>query len=98
VPATPAEISRRPTIRFSADSGRATGSGGCNSYGGTATITGQSMRISRVISTKRACIDPSTNAQESRFFVALESVDRFHISADTLQLYRGSGVALRFAR
>jgi len=96
--AFPADEGRRPTLRFSADSGRATGSGGCNSFGGTATISGPSLRVSRVISTKRACTDQALNEQETRFFSTLEAVDRYAITADTLKLYRGPAVALRFVR
>lgn len=98
VAAIPDQVDRRPTIRFSADSSRAEGNGGCNSYGGEATISGSSLHVSRVISTKRACIDAALNQQESRFFSALETADRYAVSADTLRLYRGTGVALRFVR
>jgi len=98
IAAIPNEIDRRPTIRFSADSGRASGNGGCNSYGGQATISGTSLQVSRVISTKRACVDAALNQQESRFFAALETVDHYSVSSDTLRLLRGSAVALRFVR
>ena len=94
----PTEIDRRPTLRFSADSARAEGNGGCNSYGGQATINGSSFKVSRVISTKRACVDASLNQQESRFLSVLETVDRYAVSRDTLRLYRGPDVALRFVR
>jgi heat shock protein HslJ len=96
--AIPGDEARRPTIRFSTDSARASGSGGCNSYSGTATVSGESLHVSRVISTKRACIDQALNEQETRFFGALETVDRYGISGDTLSLYRGPDVALRFVR
>lgn len=96
--AVPADAAGRPTLRFSADSARASGSGGCNSYGGTAAINGPSLQVSRVISTKRACIEPALNEQETRFFRALESVDRYAIAGDTLQLFHGTDVALRFVR
>jgi len=98
VAAIPNEIDRRPTIRFSADSARASGNGGCNSYGGEATISGSSLHVSRVISTKRACVDAAMNQQESRFFSVLETVDHYSVSSDTLRLLRGSAVALRFVR
>jgi putative lipoprotein len=94
----PAQVDRRPTLRFSADSARAEGNGGCNSYGGAATIQGSTLHVSRVISTKRACVDAALTQQESRFFSALETVDRYAVSADTLRLYRGPDVALRFVR
>lgn len=96
--AIPTDEARRPTLHFSADSGRASGNGGCNNYGGTAVIAGQSITVSRLISTKRACIDPAMNAQETRFLTALEAVDRYAISGDTLRLYRGPDLSLRFVR
>jgi putative lipoprotein len=98
IAAIPTQVDRRPTIRFSADSARATGNGGCNSYGGDATVSGSSLHVSRVISTKRACLDPALNQQESRFFSALETVDRYAVSSDTLSLYHGPDAALRFVR
>jgi heat shock protein HslJ len=98
VEAIPTQVDRRPTIRFSADSARASGNGGCNSYGGEATISGSSLRVSRVISTKRACTDAAMNQQESHFFSVLETVDRYAVSSDTLSLYHGSAAALRFVR
>ena len=98
VAAIPTQIDRRPTIRFSADTARARGNGGCNSYGGQATINGSSIQVSRLISTKRACVDAAMNQQESRFLSVLETVDRYTLSSDTLRFYRGSDVALRFVR
>jgi putative lipoprotein len=96
--AIPTDEARRPTLHFSADSSRASGNGGCNTYSGTAAISGQTITMSRLISTKRACIDPAMNAQETRFLSALEGVDRFAISGDTLRLYRGPDLSLRFIR
>jgi heat shock protein HslJ len=96
--AIPTDEARRPTLAISADSSRASGNGGCNSYGGTAAISGQSIKVSRLISTKRACIDQAMNEQETRFLGALEAVDRYAISGDTLRLYRGPGMSLRFIR
>jgi len=98
VAAIPNEIDRRPSIRFTTDSARVTGNGGCNSYGGDAAFNGSSVRVSRLISTKRACNDAALNQQETRLFSVLETVDRYSVSADTLKLFHGSGVALRFVR
>jgi heat shock protein HslJ len=98
VEAIPDQIDRRPTIRFNADTTRASGNGGCNSYGGDAAVGGGSLHITRVISTKRACVDAALNQQESRFFSMLAAVDRYSVAADTLLLYRGPDVALRFVR
>jgi putative lipoprotein len=96
--AIPTDEARRPTLHFSEDSSRASGNGGCNTYSGTAVISGQKITMSRLISTKRACIDPALNAQETRFLSALEAVDRYELSGDTLRLYRGPDLSLRFIR
>src|SRR4051794_851211 len=46
------------TIRFSAD-GKVSGSGGCNSFGGTYTAgANRSMVFSQLISTLKACASP----------------------------------------
>ena len=89
---------RDPWLRFTAADGRVGGSTTCNSLGGTYQASGDRLSFGPLISTKMACVEESLMAQESRFMAALDSVERFAISADTLRLYPAgaTSAALRF--
>jgi heat shock protein HslJ len=78
------------TLKFGAD-GRAGGSGGCNSYGGEYLERGDNLSFSRIISTKRACLDESANEQEQRYFAALGSASKFKLSHNRLTIFCGDG-------
>lgn len=78
------------TLKFGED-GRASGSTGCNSYGGTYQVRGDNISFSRLISTRRACLDQNANQQESRFLSALEAASRFRLSSNRLTLLSDRG-------
>ena len=78
------------TLKFGAD-GRTGGSGGCNSYGGEYREQGGSLSFSRIVSTKRACLDESANRQEQRYFAALKSASRFSLADTRLTIFHGGG-------
>jgi putative lipoprotein len=80
----------RITLKFGKD-GRVGGSGGCNSYGGSYQVQGDRLTFYRVFSTKRACIDPNANRQESQYFAALESANRFRLLDKRLSVYYSGG-------
>lgn len=86
------------TLKFGED-GRASGSTGCNSYSGTYQVRGDSVTFSRLISTRRACLDQNANQQEQRFLAALEAANRFRLSSNRLTILsdRGRSV-LNFVR
>jgi putative lipoprotein len=65
------------TLEIAAD-GRASGRGGCNSYGGTATIDGDKLSFSPVVATQMACAEALMN-QEQKFFDALGRVAAFRL-------------------
>jgi len=97
-PATRRGTERDPWIRFTAADGRATGSTGCNSMGGSYTLDGDRLTFGPMVSTKMACLEGNLMAQESRFLAVLDSVERFTVGADTLALYvpGTAAAALRF--
>lgn len=78
------------TAKFGED-GRVGGSTGCNSYGGTYDVRGDTISIGRLISTKRACLDQNANEQERRFLAALEGANRFRLSSDRLTILSDRG-------
>jgi heat shock protein HslJ len=86
------------TLEFSRD-GKIGGNGGCNSYGGDYQIRAESLSLSRIVSTKRACIAQNAMQQEQRYFEALGSVGRFKFSDNQLTIfYDGGRGALNFVK
>ena len=73
------------TLRLG-DDGRAGGSTGCNSYGGNYQVRGDTISFSRIVATRRACLDQNANEQEHRFLSVLESGDRFRLSSNRLTI------------
>ena len=71
------------TLEIAAD-GKVSGRGGCNGFGGTATIQGRVIRFSRMVSTMMACVS-DVMAQERSFLDGLAKVRRWDI-------HRGSGL------
>jgi heat shock protein HslJ len=78
------------TLNFGSDSS-ASGSAGCNSYRGTYRVQGNSITFSRLVSTRRACLDERANQQEQRYLAALESATRFRLDANRLTVYPNRG-------
>ncbi len=70
---------RDAQIRFDPDSGRATGSGGCNRFSGTFLRNGNKLQISQLAATRTACADPSRSAEEAQFFAALQSTTGYRM-------------------
>ncbi len=81
----------RATLNFGAD-GQLAGSGSCNQYSGSYTLTGEALRVSsKTAMTLMACV-PELMDQESRLLQLLSQVQRFKISADgALILETGDG-------
>lgn len=79
---TPASITTVITI---AEDGKVSGRGGCNGFGGNATVRGRTIRFSRMVSTMMACA-PDVMAQEQRFLKTLERVQRWSLQRGTGRL------------
>ncbi len=84
------------TLDFSVK-GRATGNGSCNKYFATVDISGSSIRVGAVGSTRMACAT-AVSLQEVKYFEALEAAHRFVIEGASLCIYGGSNKPLRFTR
>jgi len=86
---------KHPTLRF--EGGRVYGDGGCSRYSSTATgAKPGEIAIGPLRSTRRACRDPRTLANEELFFKRLEGATAYSWSAGRLQLdYTVDGVAGR---
>lgn len=84
------------TLNFAADEQRVSGYGGCNQFSGEYAQNGASLRMGPLLSTRRACLEPALNTQETAYFQALESANRYSIEGGQLVLYQGNQVVARF--
>jgi heat shock protein HslJ len=75
------------------DDGRVSGDTGCNMYSGAYTVSGPTMSIGPLISTRRACLSEAANAQEQAFLAALGATMTFEMQGATLTLRDDSGAA-----
>ena len=78
------------TLRLAEDE-RVSGSTGCNNYGGTYQVRGDNISFSRIVSTRRACLDQNANEQEHRFLSTLETANRFRLSSNRLTILSDRG-------
>ncbi len=78
------------------DEGDAGGTSACNSYFGSYTISGAEIGFSGLGSTMMACEPVEVMDSESAYLAALELVDGFSATEDSLTL-TGEGVELVFA-
>ena len=83
------------TLIFEED--KVSGSGGCNSYFGGYSITGDKIRFSDLGMTLMACLDNQANQQETDYFNALGQIEFYQVSQDSLTL-TGSNVSLEFIK
>lgn len=70
------------------------GNGGCNAFGGTVKTNGDTINFSSLFSTKMYC--EGVQSLENLYFSHLEKVNRYVIKGNTLQLYNGDSLLLRF--
>ena len=87
---TPAVAGTTVTLKFGEDD-RASGSTGCNSFSGTYQVRGDNISFSRLISTRRACLDQNANEQEQRFLSTLGAANRFRLTRGRLTILSDRG-------
>lgn len=96
---TPASLgagARPATLTFEVDSARAGGFLGCNRYGASYSVDGDSIDFGPIISTKMACAEGME--LERRMSEALEAAVRYEVTADSLVLLGPTGAVARFER
>jgi heat shock protein HslJ len=84
-----------PTLAFD-ETGGVNGSTGCNQYNGEVTIDGSDLSFGPLATTRMACLDNETAAQEQAFLGAMEAVTSYTID-DEGRLVLDGGEALTFA-
>jgi heat shock protein HslJ len=86
------------TLEFP-EEGKAVGRGSCNRFFGTVEISGESIQFGPLASTKMACIDAATSAQETKYLEALQAAERIAFDGPALVIYfKGDDQPLRFSR
>jgi heat shock protein HslJ len=74
------------------------GSSSCNRFFGTVSISGESIKISPLGSTRMSCPEATMN-QEAKYLNALKDAERFTRDGSTLLIYcKGMAKPLRFIR
>ncbi len=85
------------TMAFT-EPGKVAGSGSCNRYFGSVTLSGQQIGFSQVGATKMACMGPAGEL-ESRYFAALQQAQRYEVKDGQLLIHvQGQAAPLRFVR
>ncbi len=73
------------------------GSGGCNTFGGTYSLAGSEIAFQDIFTTEMACLDEGVMDQESKFYAALGSAERFELTDGALKIwYDGGSATLNF--
>ncbi|HKP15662.1 MAG TPA: META domain-containing protein [Gemmatimonadaceae bacterium] len=80
---------REPQLVLSSETGRVSGSGGCNQLSGRYEAEDGSLTFSTLATTRRAC--PSGMDVERRFLAALRATSRAEITQQRLELYDDDG-------
>jgi heat shock protein HslJ len=86
----------KPFLEFDEKSQRVSGDSGCNRFSGTFELSGTSLKFSRLMSTKRACLAEEVNRLEMNFLQALENITRFEAQQNVLRLFAGDNQSLVF--
>ncbi|MFW5772371.1 MAG: META domain-containing protein, partial [Phototrophicaceae bacterium] len=88
---TPVVEGSEVTLAFGEDR-RVSGSGGCNSFGGSYSADGDSIDFGMLVSTLMACMADDLMEQEAAYLAALESATTYAIDGDTLTIETEDGV------
>jgi heat shock protein HslJ len=77
------------TAIFTAD--QVSGSAGCNTFSGSYTLDGTTLKIGPLASTMKACADQAVNDQEQQFLAALQASTTYSQSGNSLTLKAAGG-------
>lgn len=85
----------RPELEFNTNEKRVSGTTGCNQLSGNYTTTGNTFQFgSNMVLTKMAC----PQYDENNFLNAMNSINRFAIKGDQLQLLKDSTLVMVFTK
>jgi heat shock protein HslJ len=79
----------KPKVTAKFKQGSVGGSDGCNAYGGDCKIVGNTMSISKIISTLMYCIPPEIMKQAMQYYTALNDAESYEIKGQKLYIHCG---------
>jgi heat shock protein HslJ len=82
------------SLSFQDTSKRFGGYGGCNSYGGVYTINKNNIKMEKIISTKKACIEGMRT--EHKIKTILSNTDQYKVTGNTLEFFQNSKLMATF--
>ena len=85
-----------PYLQFDKESAGFAGFAGCNRFFGKYEAIGSQLKLSGIGMTKRACVDAEIGKTEMQMVQALGKINRFEIKENSLNLYEGNKILLRF--
>ncbi|MGB9435330.1 MAG: META domain-containing protein [Candidatus Acidiferrum sp.] len=95
---TPALPGGKATLSF-LEAGRVAGNGSCNRFTGSVAITGDTLKLGPLASTRMACVDNGISQQEDTYLKALAAATRYAYQDPYLLIYaNGFDEPLRFTR
>jgi len=83
---TPVIANSKASLAFP-EAGRVAGNGSCNRFTGSVTISGETLKIGALASTRMACMDAGVSAQEDAYLKALEAGNRYEYRDPKLLIY-----------
>lgn len=89
-------VTNKAFIKFNQSTKSAGGNGGCNTFGSTIIVSGNTVSIKDIFSTKMYC--EGVQQMEDDFFKQLQQVNRFVITGKALTLYKDKEVLLEFEK
>ncbi len=95
-PARVAENNSEPHLLLHPAKRQADGSTGRNRFNGSYELSGDSLRLGPLAATRRACLDPDMNRQESTLLDAFEATRSWKATGDTLVLSSEGRPVARF--
>jgi heat shock protein HslJ len=78
-------------VTLKLENGKAGGSAGCNSYGGSYTLHGATIAFQEVFSTMMACADSAMMDQETAYLQALNQAASLQVSGGRLEIKNQAG-------
>lgn len=86
-----------PFVEFNLKEKRFAGNAGCNRMFGSVEIMGNDVKFSKIGTTKIFCSKEGVMKLEGDFVKALEQTTRFERQGETLNLYAGNNLILKFS-
>lgn len=87
-------VNTKAFIRFDKEKGSTGGNGSCNSFGSTASVSGNEVSFKNIFSTKMYC--EQVQQIENDYFGKLANVSRYEIKDKTLIFYHDKEKLLEF--